>query len=339
MSEQTTLPLIRASFLEPFYLLAKDIGSPVETILQSLYLPAQLPNEKELLLPEAPCWKFVQTIAKSEGYALYGLEATERSPWTELTTMQPLFKDCANLYMLLKRLIYFAPLQSKTSIFTLEEEEDFIWLTNRSHCLLPGQDCSQIMASTLLGMIQLIRAAAGSKWTPTHIHLTTKHSPEIEYAEQLNPSKMLFSQPVMKFSIPRFLLALPLSNFSHNKDKNIQDYDSYASIPDSFVNQLAVSLIPYLGMSSLNKKLIANIVELSPRTLQRRLEQSSSSYSNILAQARFMHAQTLLKTPSISMMEITLMLGYQNASSFTRAFHRWSGMNPKQFQLYFQSST
>ena len=339
MSQLPTLPLIRASFLEPFYLLAKEIGSPVESLMQSLYLPAQMPNEKDLLLLEAPCWKFVHAIAEREGHTLFGLEATTRNLWTELSTMQPLFKDCANLYTLLKRLVYFAPLQSNTSHFALEEDRDFIWFMNYSTCLLPEQDCTQVMSSTLLGMMQLIQAAAGDKWRPAEIHLTIGHSREIEYAKQLNPARILFSQPVMKFSVPRSLLALPLTHFSQKNHMEVQDFESYEPMSDSFIDQLTASLIPYLGRGTVNKKLIADIVEMSPRSLQRRLEQHSSSYSSIIDQARFMRAQTLLKTFEVSLIDISLMLGYQNASSFSRAFRRWCGVSPKEFQLYSRNCT
>ena len=58
------IPSVRASFLEPFYLAAEHIGSPVESILQSMGLPSQLPEEKELLLLETNCWKFVHSVAK-----------------------------------------------------------------------------------------------------------------------------------------------------------------------------------------------------------------------------------------------------------------------------------
>lgn len=339
MHQQSTLPLIRASFLEPFYLLAKEIGSPVEQRMQSLYLPAQMPDEKELLLPEIQCWKFVQAIAASEGYSLYGLEATTRNPWTSLTTLQPLFKNCANLYTLLKRLIYFAPLQSKTSHFALEEEKDFIWFVDYSACLLPEQDSTQVLLSALLGMIQLIQTAAGDQWRPAEIHLTVGYSREIEYARQLNPTRILFSQPVMKFSVPYSLLALPLSNFVINKHVEERYLNLCEPISDSFTDQLTASLIPHLGGGGLNKKLIADMVEMSPRTLQRRLKQHSSSYSDIIDQARFIRAQTLLKVLDISLIDISLMLGYQNASSFSRAFRRWCGISPREFQVNFRNGS
>jgi len=334
MSQLTTIPLIRVSFLEPFYLLAKEMGSPVESLMQSLYLPAQMPDEQDLLIPEAQVWKFVQAIADREGHTLYGLETTTRAPWTSLATMQPLFQDCANLYMLLKRFVYFAPLQSNIAHFALEEEGDFIWFVDYSLCLLPEQESPQAMTSTLLGMIQLVQATAGDKWRPAEIHLTIKHSRDMEDAKQLNPARILFSQPVMKFSIPRALLALPLSNFVKNTQLEEKYFQSYEPIADSFIGQLTASLIPHLGGGEVNKQLIADMFCMEPRTLQRRLKQHSSSYSAVIDQARFMRAQTLLKSQDISLINISLMLGFQNASSFTRAFRRWCGVSPREFQVY-----
>ena len=160
------LPSVRASFLEPFYLAAKELGSPVESVMQSMGLPAQLPEEKELLLLETNCWKFVHSIAKKEYCSIYGLMAGETKPWTEIITIQPMFKDCLNLYELLKRLVVFAPKQSLTSRFALVEEGEFIWFVNLCPRLLPEKESIQIELFDILGMIQLVQACAGKNWRP-----------------------------------------------------------------------------------------------------------------------------------------------------------------------------
>ncbi|NOQ64936.1 MAG: helix-turn-helix domain-containing protein [Methyloprofundus sp.] len=332
MIESPTLPLIRASFLEAFYRQAKVIGSPVESILQSLHLPAQLPNDLNLLLPEIPCWKFVQAISQREGHRYYGLETTNNNPWTQLISMQPLFKDCCNLYSLLKRLIYFSPVQSNTSRFKLKQEGGFIWFISASPCLLPDADHSQVIGSTLLGMIQLIQTAAGTHWRPEEIHLPTPHSRDLANSALLNPSRILFSQTELKILLPRMLLALPLTYFTDKHQTEAQNIEDYPNIANSLTEQLAASVIPYLGSGALNKKLMADMLGTSPRTLQRRLEKQSSSYSSIIDQARFTHAQSLLKTSDHSLIDISLMLGYQNASSFSRSFRRWTGVSPSEFQ-------
>jgi len=322
--------------MEPFCLIAQDLGTPVESLLQALHLPAQLPAEKDLLLIEIPCWKFIHKVAVREACAVFGLMASDKKSWTELSTLQPLFKDCQNLYELLKRLVFFAPLQSKTSRFAILEEDDFIWFVDHRTRLLAEEKCIQTELYTLLGMIQLVQTAAGKNWRPSEIHLTIRHSIEIAYARQLNPSRLLFSQPFMKIAIPRSLLPLPLSKSVTNNQQATVDIDAYKPMPDSFTGLLTAAIIPYLGMDCLNKKLIANLVDMSPRTLQRRLDQTSSSYLSILNQARFIQAQTLLKASNLPLLDISLMLGYQNASSFTRAFRRWSGVTPKAFRGLFQ---
>ena len=155
------LPSVRASFLELFYLAAQDIGSPVQGLLQSVGLPLQLPEEKELLLLEVNCWKFVHKVAKKEGCSIFGLVSGETKPWPEIITIQPLFKDCLNLYELLKRLIIFAPTQSLTSRSSLIEEDEYIWFVSPSPRLLPEKESIQIELFEILGMMQLVQACAG----------------------------------------------------------------------------------------------------------------------------------------------------------------------------------
>lgn len=333
MALSQKIPLIRASFLEPFYLLAKEIGTPVDSVLRSVHLPTQSLEDKNLLLAEIPCWNFLEAVAKKEAYFQFGLLAGDKIPWTELSTMQPLFKGCDSLYELLKRFIHFAPLQSKTCKFSLIEERDVVWLVDQSAQIVLVKNSFQRELSTLMGMIQLVQAVVGKDWRPSEIHLLMPTRLEITYAEQLNPSRIIFSQTNIRIAIPRYLLPLPLlTNQGCNHD-GIIDMHAYTPIPDSYVEQIIASIIPYLGSKDLNKKLVADIAGVSARTLNRRLELEGASYLGAIDQARLIHSKTLLKTPDLTLMDISLMLGYQNASSFSRAFRRWVGLSPREFQL------
>lgn len=328
------LPTVRASFLEPFYIAAQNFGSPAESVLQSVGLPAQLPEEKELLLLEVNCWRFVHSIAKKEYCSTFGLIACETKPWTEIITIQPLFKDCLNLYKLLQRLVIIAPTQSLTSRFSLVEGGEFIWFVNLCPQLLSDKESIQVELFDLLGMIQLVQACAGKNWRPEEIHLTVKYDYEILNASQFNPSRILFSMPHAKIKIPRKLLTLPVSKEIADKCITAEEMNSVPRLPGTFIDQLVAALIPYLSTGVINKQVIANALGISVRTLQRRLQFYSLSYSTVTDLARFKQAKKLLKNNNISMIEISLMLGYQNASSFTRAFRRLSGVSPKEFRLF-----
>ena len=68
---------------------------------------------------------------------------------------------------------------------------------------------------------------------------------------------------------------------------------------------------------------------MSPRTLQRKLAEAGASFQQVLDGARYALAVDYLSQDSLSLLEIALLLGYQEQSAFTHAFKEWSGSNPR----------
>lgn len=73
---------------------------------------------------------------------------------------------------------------------------------------------------------------------------------------------------------------------------------------------------------------IAALLGMSSRTLIRRLESAGTSFHELADETRFEIAQQMLCDTSLSIATISDTLGYSRASSFTRAFRRWSGSAP-----------
>ena len=82
--------------------------------------------------------------------------------------------------------------------------------------------------------------------------------------------------------------------------------------------------------SSVN--IVARRLNLSVRTLQRRLGKQGIAFRSVLAQARTEIAQTLLQQPTMSIAQVASHLGYSDRASFDLAFHRWTGRSPRQFR-------
>lgn len=76
---------------------------------------------------------------------------------------------------------------------------------------------------------------------------------------------------------------------------------------------------------------IAAMLNLSARSLQRRLAEAGTSYSRLLDDTRHALALEHLRLARHSLGEIAYLLGYADASSFTHAFRRWTGKPPSQF--------
>ena len=77
---------------------------------------------------------------------------------------------------------------------------------------------------------------------------------------------------------------------------------------------------------------VAEKLNMTSRTLRRRLDEEGSSYQQILADVRYQLAQEYLATSSLPVEEIAALLGYSNPGNFTHAFKRWHGSPPRQFR-------
>lgn len=75
---------------------------------------------------------------------------------------------------------------------------------------------------------------------------------------------------------------------------------------------------------------VAAKLNLSPRTLQRRLNEKGCSFNSLLDNIRHDMAHDLLMHSETSITEISFQLGFSDLSNFIRASHRWFGSTPMQ---------
>ena len=79
--------------------------------------------------------------------------------------------------------------------------------------------------------------------------------------------------------------------------------------------------------------LVANSLNMSERTLRRRLNDEGFSFRQILQEARFDAAKRYLLQTDKFIEEISFELGYNETSNFRSAFKAWSGLSPSQWRL------
>ena len=76
----------------------------------------------------------------------------------------------------------------------------------------------------------------------------------------------------------------------------------------------------------------ARYLGMPVRTMQRRLHEAGLTYSELVDEVRYELACEKLKTCRMSVGTIAGQLGFTNASNFSRAFQRWSGMSPSTYR-------
>ena len=85
----------------------------------------------------------------------------------------------------------------------------------------------------------------------------------------------------------------------------------------------------YLGILTLED--VAANFNITPRSLQRRLQQESTTFQQIADAVRKSIALHYLESGKYQMKEISSILGYNEVSAFSRAFKRWTGQAPMEY--------
>ncbi len=83
---------------------------------------------------------------------------------------------------------------------------------------------------------------------------------------------------------------------------------------------------------------LARTLNLSERTLQRRLAEEGSSYQQLLTDTRQQLAERYLDDGQLPAAEIALLLGYSEPSVFFRAFRNWTGLTPGEYRSRIRSA-
>jgi AraC-like DNA-binding protein len=94
------------------------------------------------------------------------------------------------------------------------------------------------------------------------------------------------------------------------------------------------AILPLLPHGEARLDNIAKALHLSSRTLARRLEQHNITFTRVLDDMRSDLAYSYLEDHNLSIARIAWLLGFQEASTFTHAFKRWSGKTPSEYRKH-----
>ena len=101
---------------------------------------------------------------------------------------------------------------------------------------------------------------------------------------------------------------------------------------DDIAGQLKRRLADLMARGEANADAACRALRLSRRTLQRRLKAERTSFQKILREVRAELAVNYLKDARLKSLEIAMLLGYSNLSSFTTAFKSWYDMPPAEYR-------
>lgn len=104
---------------------------------------------------------------------------------------------------------------------------------------------------------------------------------------------------------------------------------------DNIAGQLKRKLADLMACGEANADAACRALKLSRRTLQRRLKAEKTSFQKVLQEVRAVLAINYLSDRSLKSLEVAMLLGYSNISTFTTAFKSWYNIPPAKYRQKF----
>ncbi|WP_418904256.1 AraC family transcriptional regulator [Pseudomonas anguilliseptica] len=138
-----------------------------------------------------------------------------------------------------------------------------------------------------------------------------------------------------RISFSRHLLDLPLPRANPHSaqlcEQQCQALLAKRRVRSGLAGQIRDRLLSTPGRLA-DMEVIASELNISSRTLRRRLEEQGSSFRQLQEEVRQALAEELLAIASLSQEDIAERLGYSEVSNFLHAFKRWKGLTPGQYR-------
>ncbi len=98
------------------------------------------------------------------------------------------------------------------------------------------------------------------------------------------------------------------------------------------VKQVQSIILNNLPDGQVSDKLVARELNLSERSMQRRLKEHKTTFRYLLDGVREMVAKQYIENPKNRMSDIAFLIGFSEQSAFSRAFKKWTGKSPVDYR-------
>jgi AraC-like DNA-binding protein len=188
----------------------------------------------------------------------------------------------------------------------------------------------------LVGMhLRMCRSLIGRDFSPLSVELRRPWPAVIDDFERLWRAPLRFNAEYNRLRFDAASIERPLDG-GNPELARLSDVVSARYLariePHNMEARVRTVLTQRLQHSEPTQEGVAEILNVSARTLQRKLGESGTTFRKILDETRRAQALAHFGTPQMSVNEVAHLLGFSCSGSFTRAFRRWTGLSPSEWR-------
>lgn len=318
----------------------KEHGVSVPAVLRSAGLPRDLFEQTRVLVSTDELfalWRGIETVSSDP---LIGIKLGVETKTERFHPMAIAALSTENLVTATEHLARFKKLTAPEEILNKLSKDEF---RVGFRWLLAVDAEPQVLTDYCFSwMISLARHGTGTLLNPLGV----------EYVQQRSNLRVLersFGCRV-KVGAPRNMIIFRASDATTPfVTRNVELLDLLApqfeeqlrlyKEEDSFIELVRRAIQDRLTGQRPSIDVISQALHMSARTLQRRLQESGSSFQLVLDEARHLMARYYLSNSVLELNEAAYLLGFEDPNSFGRAFRTWEGIPPSDWREVHRAAT
>ncbi len=323
----------RISIISPVPAVLREFGANPNEVLRKAGLPVNLFDDPDELISFRDRAHLFKVCMDSTSCNHFGLLVGQREGLSCLGLVGYLVRHSPDVQTALESLVHYFHLHAQGSLVLFDKEQDQVFL---GYSIYSEQleVAGQITDAAIAIICNILQELCGSTWRPTDVLLSHRQP------ENVRPYRKFFGR-VVRFNMPRSGVYFPAhwlhqpvqgadSELHRLLEKQVRQLESRYS--DDFAEQVRLVVRDALLTSHATIERVSGIFSINSRTMHRRLKAQGTSFQSILDECRFQIAKQMLESSDLSHAEIATLLGYSDARGFSRAFRRWSGVNPSSWR-------
>jgi AraC-like DNA-binding protein len=306
-----------------------SLGVDPARVLAEAGLESTLFDDADNRISFATRSRLIQLCVTRTGCPHFGLLVGEQGGLHSFGLLGLLMKYSPDVATALRGLVHHLHLYVVGGVTTLAVHGDLATLGYQ--VVLPKSVATdQIGDGAAALMLNMLRSLCGTDWAPTEVWFAHRGPDDIAPYHRVfhAPTRFDAEQYALVFRTADLGRKLPSHDpaLHHLLQRQIDVLE--ASQRDDLPGQVRIVLHTALASGHVSVEQVAAMFSMHSRTLSRRLRALGTSYRELVNEARFEIARQMLEQSAMDLRQLALLLGYADASAFTRAFRRWSGTTP-----------
>jgi AraC-like DNA-binding protein len=308
-----------------------DLGTEQRSLLSEFGTDSTVFRNPENRIAYSKVGHLFGRCASATGCDHFGLLVGERAGITSLGAVGYLALSAPDVHSALRIIQRSYHLADEGGVITLERVGQRV--SFGYEIVEPGvQNSDQLVLAAIAIGFNIVRTLCGPQWSATDVQFSFAEPQDAAAIRRFFNVTPRFDQDRSSITFPSHWLAHPPSGadpllhiLMQERVKELLAAASHSATVGAQVRRLLRASVASAGCSL--QSAAAQLL-MSSRTLKRRLADENVTFMQLRDETRYNAACQMLRHTRLTASEIASILGYSNGSAFTRAFHRWSGLNP-----------